>query len=196
MARTGRELAIAQSPQLAAQGLLGDGDPELLPDPCDQIDQPPAHHAVDRRNGPLLDDGLQGRAMCVGEFRGLARRLAVDQALGPMGVELHHPVPHDLNRDPAEPGCRGAGRPVIDRGQGQKAPRLRAVLRRAGDRAQRMGIKVCPERTRQGNPPSSPPLNQPRLKPTRPNRVTPSGTWYNSSVARSVTKYSPSTAGG
>src|SRR3954468_9324992 len=85
MARTGRELAIAQSPQLAAQGLLGDGDPELLPDPLDEVDQTPAHHAVDGRNGPLLDDGLQGRAMRVGEFRGLAGRLAVDQALGPMG---------------------------------------------------------------------------------------------------------------
>src|SRR3954463_8416279 len=178
MARTGRELAIVHGPQLARQRLLGDGDPELLPEPRDQVDQTPAHHTVDGRNGPLLDDGLQGRAMRVGEFRGLARRLAVDQALGPMGVELHHPVPHDLNRDPAEPGRRGAGRPLIDRGQRQKAPRLRAVLRRAGDRAQRLGIKVCPERNRHGEPPSFATLNQTCLKPTRPNRVTPSGTWY------------------
>src|SRR3954462_8679640 len=95
-----------------------------------------------------------------------------------MGVELHHPVAHDLNRDPAEPGCRGAGCPLIDRGQGQKAPRLRAVLGRAGDRAQRMGIKVCPERNWHGEPPSFATLNQTCLKPTRPNRVTPSGTWY------------------
>src|SRR4051812_13641052 len=80
-----------------------------------------------------------GRAMRGGEFRGLARRLAVDQALGPMGVELPPPVAHDLNRAPAEPGCRGAGCSLVDRGQGQKAPRLRAVLGRAGDRAQRMG---------------------------------------------------------
>src|SRR4051794_30597393 len=178
MARTGRELAIVHGPQLTRQRLLGDGDPELLPEPCDQIDQTPAHHAVDGRNGPLLDDGLQGRAMRVGEFRGLAGRLAVDQALGPMGVELHHPVAHDLHRDPAEPGCRGAGCPLIDRGQGQKAPRLRAVLGRAGDRAQRLGIKVCPERNRHGEPPSFATLNQTCLKPTRPNRVTPSGTWY------------------
>src|SRR3954463_16048130 len=95
-----------------------------------------------------------------------------------MGVEFHHPVAHDLHRDPAEPGRRGAGRPVIDRGQGQKAPRLRAVLGRAGDRAQRLGIKVCPERNRHGEPPSFATLNQTCLKPTRPNRVTPSGTWY------------------
>ena len=177
MARAGRELAIVHGPQLAAQGLLGDGEAQLLPEPLDQIDQAPAHHAVDGRNGPLLDDGPQGRAMRVGELGGLARRLAVDQALGPMGVELHHPVPHDLNRDPADPSRLSAGRPVIDRGQGQKAPRLRAVLGRAGNRAQRMGIKVCPERNRHGEPPSFATLNQTCLKPTRPNRVTPSGTW-------------------
>src|SRR3954467_11294062 len=54
MARPGRELGIVHGPQLTRQRLLGDRDAELLPDPCDQIDQPPAHHAVDRRNGPLL----------------------------------------------------------------------------------------------------------------------------------------------
>src|SRR3954452_19762950 len=95
-----------------------------------------------------------------------------------MGVELHHPVAHDLHRAPADPGRRGAGCSIVDRGQGQKAPRLRAVLGRAGDRAQRMGIKVCPERYRHGEPPSFATLNQTGLKPTRPNRVTPSGTWY------------------
>src|SRR4051794_39141801 len=178
MARTGRELAIVHGPQLAAQGLLGDGDPELLPDPGDEVDQAPAHHAVNRRDRARIDPGHQGRAMRIGELGGLAGRLAVDQALGPLGVELHHPVPHDLHRDPANPSRLSAGCPLIDRGQGQKAPRLRAVLRRAGDRAQRMGIKVCPERNRHGEPPSFATLNQTCLKPTRPNRVTPSGTWY------------------
>src|SRR5215207_609790 len=178
MARTGRELAIVHGPQFARQRLLGDRDAELLPDPLDEVDQTPAHHAVEGRNGPLLDDGLQGRAMGVGELGGLSRRLAVDQALGPMGVELHHPVAHDLHRDPADPGRRGAGCSIVDRGQGQETPRLRAVLRRAGDRAQRSGIKVCPERNRHGEPPSFATLNQTCLKPTRPNRVTPSGTWY------------------
>src|SRR4051812_3061603 len=163
MARTGRELAIVHGPQLARQRLLGEGKAELLPEPRDQVDQTPAHHTVDRRNGPLLDDGLQGRAMRVGEFRGLAGRLAVDQALGPMGVELHHPIPHDLTRAPADPGRRGAGCSIVDRGQGQKAPGLRAILRLAGDRAQRIGIKVCPERNRHGKPPSFATLNQTRF---------------------------------
>ena len=109
--------------------------PELLPEPLDEVDQTPAHHAVDGRDGPLLDNGLQGRAMRIGELGGLPGRLAVDQALRPMGIELHYPVAHDLHRDPANPGRRGAGGSIIDRGQGQKAPRLRAVLRRAGNRA-------------------------------------------------------------
>src|SRR3954465_6358028 len=134
MARTGRKLAIVHGPQLTRQRLLGDRDADLLPEPCDQIDQPPAHHAVDGRNGPLLDDGLQGRAMRVGEFRGLARRLAVDQALGPMGVELPHPVPDALNRDPAEPGRRGAGCSIVDRGQRQQPSGLRAILGLTGNR--------------------------------------------------------------
>src|SRR4051812_6207926 len=41
-----------------------------------------------------------------------------------------------------------------------------------------MGIKVCPERNRHGEPPSFATLNQTCLRPTRPRRVTPSGTWY------------------
>src|SRR3954467_9832029 len=113
-------------------------------------------------------------------FKSGHRRLVlrVMARAGPMGVELHHPVAHDLHRDPADPGRRGAGCSIVDRGQRQKAPRLRAVLGRAGDRAQRLGIKVCPERNRHGEPPSFATLNQTCLKPTRPNRVTPSGPWY------------------
>jgi len=49
-----------------------------------------------------------------------------------------------------------------------------------------MGIKVCPERNRHGEPPSFATLNQTCLKPTRPNRVTPSGTWYDSISSGSV----------
>jgi hypothetical protein len=180
MARTGRELAIVHGAQLPAQGLLGDGDPELLPEPCDQIDQTPAHHAVNRRDGPLLNDGLQGRAMRVGELGGLAGRLAVDQALRPVRIELHHPVSHDLHRNPADPGRLGAGRPVIDYGQRQQPSGLRAVLGLSGKRAQCSGIKVCSERNRHGEPPWFATLNQTRSKPTRPKRVTPSGTWYYS----------------
>src|SRR5690348_10452698 len=178
MARTGRELAIVHGPQLPAQGLLGDRDAELLPEPLDQIDQAPAHHAVDGRDGPLLDDGLQGRAMRIGELGRLAGRLAVDQALGSVGVELHHPVAHDLQRDPADPGRLRAACPLIDGGQRQQAPRLWVILGLTRDRAQGGGVEVSAERNRHGEPPSFATLNQTRLKPVKPKRVTPSGTWY------------------
>src|SRR3954464_9421666 len=48
-----------------------------------------------------------------------------------------------------------------------------------------MGIKVCPERNRHGEPPSFCIKNQTCLKPTRPRRVTPSGTWYEPAFTRS-----------
>src|SRR3954470_1213448 len=105
---------------------------------------------------------------------------------------LHEPWPKHKRppsaRDPpsqsaapqktAESISRKPNHPLVDRGQRQQTPGLRAVLRRAGNRAQRIGIKVCPERNRHGEPPSFATLNQTCLKPTRPNRVIPSGTWY------------------
>src|SRR3954468_6768607 len=54
-----------------------------------------------------------------------------------------------------------------------------------------MGIKVCPERNRHGEPPSFATLNQTRLKPTRPNRVTPSGTWYKPTVHKPLKSMVP-----
>jgi len=175
MARTGRELAVVHGPQFAAQRLLGDRDPERLPEPLDQVDQTPAHHAVNRRDRARIDPGHQGRAMRIGELGGLSRRLAIDQPVRAMRIERHHPVPHDLPRDPADPSRRGAGRPVVDRRQGQQAPRLRAILRRAGDRAQRIGIKVCPERNRHGEPPSFTTLNQTRFALKTPAESRPQG---------------------
>src|ERR1700730_16136555 len=55
MARPGGELAITQAVQLAAQRLSGDADPELLPQPLTEIDQAPAHNAMDRGDRTALD---------------------------------------------------------------------------------------------------------------------------------------------
>jgi hypothetical protein len=43
-----REPAIAHRPQFPAQGLQRNGDAKFLENPLTQIDEPPAHHAVDR----------------------------------------------------------------------------------------------------------------------------------------------------
>jgi hypothetical protein len=129
MARAGRELAIVHGAQLAAQRLLGDRDAELLPEPLDEIDQAPAHHAVDGRNGPLLDDGLQGLPVLLREPRRGARRSAGEEALRSFGVEAQHPIAHDLQRHTADLSRLRARGPLVDRGQSQKAPGLIGIPR-------------------------------------------------------------------
>src|SRR4051812_40177707 len=87
MARTGRELAVVHGPQLAAQGLLGDRDPELLPDPLDEIDDTPAHHPVNRRDRARVDDALQGLSVFAVR-RGLASgALPVARPSGPLALK-------------------------------------------------------------------------------------------------------------
>jgi hypothetical protein len=148
MARAGRELAIVQGPQLAAQRLLGDGEAELLPQPLDQIDQTPAHHAVDGRNGPLLDDDLQGLSVLIGEPRRSPWRAAGPEALRSPRVEAQHPIAHDLQRHTANLRCLGAGGSIIDRRQSQKAPGLIGIPRALRQSAELGGIKVRAERDR------------------------------------------------
>src|SRR3954466_8396424 len=93
MTGAGRELAVAERAQFAAQRRLAERDPKLLPDPQGQILQPPANHAVDRRHRPPLDDVHQGLALAVIQLAGVPRSLAVDQAVRAVGVEPHNPVP-------------------------------------------------------------------------------------------------------
>src|SRR4051812_7962300 len=85
--RAGRELAVAERAQFPAQRRLAERDPKLLPDPQGQILQPPAHHAVDRRHRPTLDNVHQGLALAVVQLAGVARGLAVDPALRTARVE-------------------------------------------------------------------------------------------------------------
>src|SRR4051812_39880980 len=146
MTRTGRELAIVHGPQLPAQGLLGDGEAELLPEPRDQVDQAPAHHAVDGRNGPLLDDGLQGLSVLIGEPRRGPRGPAGPEALRSPRVEAQHPIAHDLQRHAADLSRFGARGPIIDCRQSQKAPGLIGIPRALRQSAELGGIKVRAER--------------------------------------------------
>jgi hypothetical protein len=73
VARSGREFAVAHGPQLPAERLLGNRDAELLEDPLRQIDQSPAHHAVNRRDRATLDHAGDGLALPVVELGRLAR---------------------------------------------------------------------------------------------------------------------------
>src|SRR3981081_1024314 len=102
--RASGELAIAHRPQLAAQGLLRDREPELFENPLAKIDQPPAHDAVHRWHRPALDDLRERRPVCVVSPRRLPGRLAIAQPFGPTGVDLPHPVANDLKGHAADLG--------------------------------------------------------------------------------------------
>jgi hypothetical protein len=162
VARPSRKLAIAHGPQLPAQGLLGNGDAEFLVDPLRQIDQPPAHHAVDGRNGTILDHPRNGLALDVVEPGGLSGRFAVPQTIGATRIEPHHPVPDDLKPYATDLCRRAARRTIIDRRKSQKPPDLRAVFRLLRQAAKLRGIKVPAQwyRNRHREPRSFAMLNQ------------------------------------
>jgi hypothetical protein len=127
MARTRRELAIAQRPQFAAQRGLAHRNPELIPDPLHQILQPPTHHAMDGRNRATLHQGHQGVPVAGLELAGIPRRLAVDQAFGSLGIEPHRPVAHRLQPDTADPRRPGPRAALIDLRQRQQPSTLPGV---------------------------------------------------------------------
>ncbi len=110
---------------------------------------------MDRRRRSTLDHRRERRPVRVSEPRRLTRCFAVNEALGAMSIQLQHPVPHDLQRHPANHGSLRARRPVVDGSQGQKAPGLRSILRPLGSRSQLHSIEISPERKRHrhGKPP-------------------------------------------
>ena len=79
--------------------------------------------------GPLSIIVANAAPVRVAQPRRPAGRLAVDQAIGPLVVELHHPVANDLQGHPADLGRLGPRPAVVDRGQGKKPARLRRILR-------------------------------------------------------------------
>jgi hypothetical protein len=81
MARPRRKRAAAHLAQLAAHGLLGDGDAKFLEHPLAKIDDPPAHNAMDRRRWTVLDHFHQRRAVPVIELWSLSGRFAVDESV-------------------------------------------------------------------------------------------------------------------
>ena len=75
MARPRRELSEAHRLQFAAHGRLVERDGELFVQPLHQIDQPPAHHAVNGRDRTSFDNFLQSKALHIVELGLWTRRL-------------------------------------------------------------------------------------------------------------------------
>ena len=68
-----------------------------------QVPEIPAHHTMDRRDQPALDEPCQRFAWIVIELGQLARRLSVDQSLRTIPIDAQHPVPDHLKPDIADP---------------------------------------------------------------------------------------------
>lgn len=162
MARSGRQLAKPHRPQHPAERLTRDADPELLPHPLAQIDQPPAHDAVHRRDWTTLDHGCQRRTLRRVEKRRLAGRFPIDQTGRTVGVEAQDPVTNDLQRHPADLRRLRPTRPVVDCRQRQQTPRLSAIAAAPRRHPQSRRIKIRPKPNRHGEPPPFAILNHNR----------------------------------
>jgi len=107
-----------------------------------EIDQAPAHHAVDGGNGTLLDDLLQCATLLIIENEASSRRLAVQEPRRALDVEAQHPVPHGLQADAANPGRISARPTLVNRSQRQKPPDLVGITRPLGQPAKTGGVEV------------------------------------------------------
>src|SRR5689334_2944477 len=178
MAWARRQLAIAHRTQLAAERLVGDADPKLVPKPLTEIDDAPAHDAMHRRYRPALDRRYQPPPMNGVQTRRLTRRLAVDQSIRAIGVELQHPVPDDLSRHPANLCGLGTRRPVIDGRQRQQSAHLIGVLALARRYTDRPRVIIRAQWDRHGKTPRFASLESDPLRVGEAPRVRLSKAWY------------------
>jgi len=142
MARPRREFAKAEAPQFTAERLFRNRDPELLEHPLRQIDQPPAHDAMDGGDRAVLHNVPQCLALIVVEKTGSARRLAVHKGARTLGVEAKNPIAHDLQPDAADPRRVRARASLINLGQRQKTPRLIGITRLTREPSQQGSVKI------------------------------------------------------
>src|SRR5882724_7627614 len=101
-----------------------------------------------------------------------------DEAFRPMGVELHHPVAHDLQRHAADPRRLRARCPIMDRRQRQEPPRLRCILRSPSRCPHQLRVEIHPQWNSHGKPPSFAMVNHIAADLESPSRVKTSGIWY------------------
>ena len=119
-----RELDVAQLLQLPPNGRFIKRHRKLVVKPLDQVDQPPAHNPMNRRDRPALDCVNKGMTLRIIEPRPGAGSLAVKQAIRASFIEPNHPVPHDLQAHTTDPRRRSPATAIVNLGQGQKPPGL------------------------------------------------------------------------
>jgi hypothetical protein len=91
-----RQLYLAQSLKVLPHGRYIKRHNKFVMKPLDQVDQPPANNAMDRRDRNALDHFDKRSALRIIEQRLSSRRLAIEQTTGTSGAEPHRLVTHDL----------------------------------------------------------------------------------------------------
>ena len=109
--RRSRERAKFQPPQCPANCCLVQADAELLENPRGQILQPPANHAMDGRDGPILDDAGQRLTLLHIQLGGVPGSFPAAQSIWTTRIEPQHPVADNLRANPADPRRSGPGTP-------------------------------------------------------------------------------------
>lgn len=114
MLRPGRDPAEAERPHQLAHAAFLIADAEAPLDQGAEIDQAPARHPVLCQFGAVLQTTCQLSLLLWFEPPLPARRLAVDQAVRPGGIETMHPVAQGLPVHAGAAGRLRAARPIQD----------------------------------------------------------------------------------
>lgn len=120
VARARRQFDIAQLLQLPTNGRFCQRDAKLIMEPPRQVDQPPAHNSMDRRDRAAFNDVRKSLTLGIIQQAGLARGFAVKEAVGATGIEPHDPVAHDLQAHPADARGIAAAPAVVNFRQRQQ----------------------------------------------------------------------------
>jgi hypothetical protein len=148
MSRPRGQLHVAQLLQLAADVGLVERDGKFVMEPLGQIDQPPAHHPVDRRDRAAFHNIDQCLPLHIVQPRTGAGRLAIQKSIGTTGIEPDNPVPHDLKPDAADPGRRAPAAAVVNLGQSQQSTRLVRAFRCSRQSPQGRPVEILPQADR------------------------------------------------
>src|SRR3954454_20613001 len=139
---------------------------------------------MQRRYRPVLDRRGQRPPMRLVQTRRLTRRLAVDQPVRAIRVELQNPVPNDLPRHPTNLRRLRTRRPVIDRRKRQQSAHLIGVLALARRCTDTLRVIIRAQWDRHGETPRFASLesNPPRVGEAP--RVRLGEAWYQTTSCR------------
>ncbi|WP_103729530.1 hypothetical protein [Novosphingobium sp. HII-3] len=92
-----------------------------------EVDQPPPHHAMDRRDRPALDHLGKRPAPGIIKDRALAWGLAVQQSVRPSSIQADQPVAYNLQSDAADPPCIATVASIVYLRKRQQTTNLRGA---------------------------------------------------------------------